>query len=176
MFFEDLRRHIFRNSYMKAEVKKRLYIIAASVIVIVALGSCGARKNTASNRFYHSLNSRYNIYFNGKTSFDEALKAMNDGYKENYTEQIHLFPVSGIYREEKSTTGGPFDRAIEKGNKAIKLHSIKEKPPRKAGWQSDPKQVKLQAQEEFNPFMKYSTPKADRTAKISADRSGFIPV
>jgi tetratricopeptide (TPR) repeat protein len=140
---------------MNVELKKRLCIIVTSVIVIVALVSCGARKNTAPSRFYHSLNSRYNIYFNGKTSFDEALKSMNNGYKENYTEQIRMFPISGIYREEKSTVGGPFDRAIEKGNKAIKLHSIKDKPPRKAGWRSDPKQVKRQAQEEFNPFMKH---------------------
>ncbi len=140
---------------MNTGIKKRLYILGATVMVIVTLGSCGAKKNTAPSRFYHSMNSRYNIYFNGKTSFDEALKAMNEGYKENYTEQINMFPISGIYGKEKSTTGGPFDRAIEKGNKAIKLHSIKEKPPRKPGWQSDPKQVKLQAQEEFNPFTKY---------------------
>jgi tetratricopeptide (TPR) repeat protein len=140
---------------MNVELKKGLCIIAASVIVIVALGSCGARKNTAPSRFYHSLNSHYNIYFNGKTSFDEALKSMNNGYKENYTEQIRMFPISGIYKEEKSTTGGPFDQAIVKGNKAIKLHSIKDKPPRKAGWRNDPKQVKMQAQEEFNPFMKH---------------------
>ncbi|MDR2917186.1 MAG: hypothetical protein LBV74_20520 [Tannerella sp.] len=140
---------------MSTEIKKRLYILGATVIIIVAFGSCGARKNTAPSRFYHSLNSRYNIHFNGKTSFDEALKSMNEGYKENYTEQIYMYPISGIYKEEKSTTGGPFDRGIEKGNKAIKLHSIKEKPPRKPGWQSDPKQIKLQAQEEFNPFMKY---------------------
>ena len=124
-------------------------------MLAVALVSCGGKKNTASSKFYHSLNSRYNIYFNGKTSFDEALKSMNDEYTENYTEQIRMFPVSGIYKEEKSTTGGPFNRAIEKGEKAIKLHSIKEKPPRKPGWQNDPKQVKLQQQEEFNPFTKY---------------------
>ena len=140
---------------MNVELKKRLYIVGAAIIGIVALGSCSGRKNTAPSRFYHSLNSRYNIYFNGKTSFDEALKAMNDGYQENYTEQIHLFPVSGLFKEEKNTTGGPFDRAIEKGNKAIKLHSIKEKPRRKPGWQNDPKQIRLQLQEEFNPFMKH---------------------
>lgn len=140
---------------MNTGLKKWLFIMGTAVIMIVALGSCGGRKNTATSRFYHSLNSRYNIYFNGKTSFDEALKAMNDGYKENYTEQIHLLPISGIYKEEKSMTGGPFNRAIEKGNKAIKLHSIKEKPKRKPGWQSDPKQVRLQQQEEFNPFMKH---------------------
>jgi tetratricopeptide (TPR) repeat protein len=139
---------------MNVELRKKLFIIMAPVIMIAVLASCSARKNTAPSRFYHSLNSRYNIYFNGKTSFDEALKSMNDGYRENYTEQIHLFPVSGIYKEEKSVMGGPFNRAIEKGNKAIKLHSIKDKPPRKPGWQSDPVQVKLQAQEEFNPFMK----------------------
>jgi tetratricopeptide (TPR) repeat protein len=139
---------------MNVKLKKRLCIIVTSITVIVALVSCGARKNTAPSRFYHALNSHYNIYFNGKTSFDEALKSMNDGYKENYTEQIRMFPISGIYKEEKSTVGGPFNRAIEKGNKAIKLHSIKDKPPRKAGWRNDPKQVKLQAQEEFNPFMK----------------------
>lgn len=140
---------------MNTKIRKRFCIIGTVITVIIALNSCGGRKNTATSRFYHSLNSRYNIYFNGKTSFDEALKSMNEGYKENYTEQIHMFPISGQYKEEKSTTGGPFDRAIEKGNKAIKLHSIKEKPKRKPGWQSDPKQVKLQAQEEFNPFMKH---------------------
>lgn len=127
----------------------------ATGILLVALGSCSARRNTAPSRFYHSLNARYNIYFNGKTSFDEACKSMNDGYTENYTEQIHLFPVSGIYKGEKSSVGGPFNRAIDKSNKAIRLHSIKDKPPRKPGWQNDPAQVKRQAQEEFNPFMKH---------------------
>jgi tetratricopeptide (TPR) repeat protein len=140
---------------MNVELKKRLYIIGTAVILIVALGSCGGRKNTGPSRFYHALNSRYNIYFNGKTSFDDAFKSMMDAYQENYTERIHLFPVSGVYKEEKSTEGGPFNRAIEKGNKAIKLHSIKEKPRRKPGWQHDPKQIRMQAQEEFNPFMKH---------------------
>ena len=140
---------------MSSEVERRLYILATMIVMIVALGSCGARKNTAPSRFYHSVNSRYNTYFNGKTTFDDALKAMNDGYQENYTERIVMFPVNGVYKEEKTSTGGPFNRAIEKGNKAIRLHSIKEKPPRKPGWQSDPKQIRLQLQEEFNPFMKY---------------------
>ena len=140
---------------MNTRIKKRFYIVGTVIALIVALSSCGGRKNTATSRFYHSLNSRYNIYFNGKISFDEAYKSLNEGYRENYTEQIHMFPISGLYPEEKSSTGGPFNRAIDKGNKAIRLHSIREKPPRKPGWQNDPKQVKLQEQEEFNPFMKH---------------------
>jgi len=140
---------------MNAKAVKQLLKVSALTACAVMFVSCGARKNTAVSRFYHSLNSKYNIYYNGKTNFDEALRAMNDGYRENYTEQIVLFPVSGIYRQAKTTTGGAFNLSIEKGNKAIKLHSIKDKPPRKSGWQNDPRQVKLQQQEEFNPFMKH---------------------
>jgi tetratricopeptide (TPR) repeat protein len=139
---------------MDAKLKKRLYGIVVAMNVVAMLFSCSSRKNNASSRFFNALNSRYNIYFNGKTTFDEALKSQNEGYKENYTERIVMFPVSGIYKDEKSNTGGPFDRAIMKGEKAIKFHSIKEKPPRKAGWQNDPVQAKLQQQEEYNPFLK----------------------
>ena len=117
------------------------------------LWSCSTKKNTRFNRFYHALNSRFNIYYNGKTSFDEALLSMQKGYKENYSDMILMYPISA-QPKEKAETGGPFDRAIEKSNKAIKLHSIKTKPKKKAGWRNDPKQVKWQNQEEYNPFLK----------------------
>ena len=105
------------------------------------------------SRFYHALNSRFNIYYNGKTAFDEALASMQKGYKESYSDMILMYPISA-QPKEKSQTGGAFDRAIEKSNKAIKLHSIQTKPVKKAGWKNDPKQVKLQSQEEYNPFLK----------------------
>ena len=105
------------------------------------------------NRFYHALNSRFNIYFNGKTAFDEALLAMQTGYKENYSDMILMYPISA-QPKDKSEPGGPFDVAIEKSNKAIKLHSIQAKPKKKPGWRNDPKQVAWQNQEEYNPFLK----------------------
>lgn len=133
-------------------MKKSFYYISFLFIAFL-LGSCSTKKNTRVSRFYHSFNSRYNIYFNGKTSFDEALEAMQNGYKESYSDMIYLFPVSGQPKDKKET-GGPFDRAIEKSNKAIKLHSIKAKPPKKPGWRNDPKQRAWQEQEEYNPFLK----------------------
>ena len=121
--------------------------------MVSLLWSCSTKKNTRFNRFYHALNSRFNIYYNGKTSFDEALLSMQTGYKENYSDMILMYPISA-QPKEKAETGGPFDRAIEKSNKAIKLHSIKTKPKKKAGWRKDPKQVTWQNQEEYNPFLK----------------------
>lgn len=133
-------------------MKKGFYYILLSLTALV-LWSCSTKKNTKASRFYHAFNTQYNIYFNGKTSFDEALKSLNNGYKENYSDRIWMYPISA-QPKEKQTPGGPFDRAIEKSNKAIKLHSIKAKPPKKPGWKNNPKQRAWQEQEEYNPFLK----------------------
>lgn len=121
--------------------------------MIGLLGACSTKKNTRASRFYHAFTSRYNIYYNGKVSFDEALKAQQTGYKESYTDMILMYPISA-QPKDKAEPGGPFDRAIEKSNKAIKLHSIQAKPKKKPGWRNDPKQRQWQEQEEYNPFLK----------------------
>jgi tetratricopeptide (TPR) repeat protein len=117
------------------------------------LAACSMKKNTAVSRRYHAVTARYNTYFNGRTSFDETLAEMNRSYRESYTEQIHMYPVSA-QPKDKVETGGQFDRAIEKSNKAIRQHSIKQKPERRAGWRNDPAQVAFQNREEYNPFLR----------------------
>jgi tetratricopeptide (TPR) repeat protein len=130
-------------------VKKAFYCIIAYLL----LASCGTVKNTRARRIYHAVTSNYNIYYNGKTSFDEALASLQNGYRESYTERILMYPVSA-QPKDKPATGGPFDRAIEKGNKAVKMHSIQAKPAKKPGWRNDPRQVAFQNREEYNPFLK----------------------
>ena len=75
-------------------MKSIRYILFFLLLCIVA--GCSTKKNTAACRFYHALTSRYNIYYNGKVSFDEALKAQQTGYQENYTEMILMYPVSSL--------------------------------------------------------------------------------
>jgi tetratricopeptide (TPR) repeat protein len=125
----------------------------AIAVGMALLTACSMKKNTAVSRRYHALTAHYNTYFNGKTSFDETLHDMHRNYRESYTERIYMYPVSA-QPKDKAETGGQFDRAVEKGNKAIKQHSIKQKPERKEGWRSDPKQVAFQNREEYNPFLR----------------------
>ena len=73
-------------------MKKGFYYIIALLIVSL-FWSCSTKKNTKASRFYHAFNSRYNIYFNGKTSFDEALLSMQNGYKESYSDMILMYPI-----------------------------------------------------------------------------------
>lgn len=135
-------------------VRKQYDIFLWVAAALISLAACSTKKNTAASRRWHAFTARYNTYFNGKTSFDEELTNLQNNYRENYSERIFMYPISAQPKDKKET-GGAFDRAIEKGNKAIKQHSISKKPQRKAGWRSDPKQVALQDKEEYNPFLKH---------------------
>ncbi|GHT86411.1 hypothetical protein FACS18947_6250 [Bacteroidia bacterium] len=119
---------------------------------IVLLASCTSVKNTGGIRWYHAFNTRYNIYFNGDEAYKEALKNQLDAYTENYSEQILMYPVSALPKD-KETTGGSFDKSIEKAVKAIKRHSIQTKPEQQSGKRNDPKYKEFMSRTEYNPFL-----------------------
>jgi tetratricopeptide (TPR) repeat protein len=122
------------------------------LVSIVFLSACTSAKNTAGTRWYHSFNTRYNVYFNGDQAYQQALKAQQENHTENYSEMILMFPVSALPKD-KQNPGGAFDRAIEKGVKAIKQRSIQTKPARKSGKRSDPKYQEWMSRTEYNPFL-----------------------
>lgn len=122
------------------------------LVTPLLLASCSSGKNTSGTRWYHSFNTRYNVYFNGDQAFQEALKKQQEGYTENYSETILMFPISATPKD-KETTGGAFDRSIEKAVKAIKTHSIQTKPEKKPGKRKDPKYQEFMSRIEYNPFL-----------------------
>ena len=121
-------------------------------LMIIVLDSCTSTKNTGGTRWYHSFNTRYNVYFNGQQAYEAAVKAQLEGYTENYSEMIYMHPVSSLPKE-KEKAGGSFDKSIEKAVKAIKMHSIQTKPERNQGKQRDPKYREFLNRKEFNPFL-----------------------
>ncbi|GHU67251.1 hypothetical protein FACS189413_01670 [Bacteroidia bacterium] len=114
--------------------------------------SCSSTKNTAGTRWYHSFNTRFNVYFNGQTTYDAALKAQEEAYKDNFSEMILMFSVSSLPKE-KPNTGGPFDKSVEKSVKAIKTHSIQAKPEAKPAKRNNPKYKAWMERTEYNPFL-----------------------
>ena len=127
-----------------------IYWIGCLIILMIAAG-CSTKKNTAGTRFWQSFTTRFNVYFNGNEAYKEGMKAIEDGNKDSYQEILPLYPIGN-----KKTVGmgaSNFDRAVEKSQKAIKLHSIKKKPPRKPSKRNDPKYKRWMAQKEYNPFL-----------------------
>ncbi len=126
-------------------------LVAFWGLMVMLLAGCSVnKKNTASTRFYHSFTTKYNIYYNGSNAYKEGREAIEAGNTDFYADIIPLEPISN-----KNTVGqgsGQFDRAIEKSEKAIKLHSIRKKPIRKQGKISEKKR-RFYSQKEFNPFL-----------------------
>ena len=109
------------------------------------------KKNTATNRMYHSFTARYNIYFNGSQAFIDGNLEKEKGNKDNYTEMIPLYMVGN--KQSRELGKGQFDRAIEKSEKAIRLHSIKGKPEWKSNKKKTARDREWLGRKEYNPFI-----------------------
>lgn len=121
-------------------------------LIVFLFLSCTSTKNTPSMRFFHALNTKYNVYFNGNESYKAGIKKINDQQKDDYTSLIPMYAIS--VHENAKTAESDFKRAIEKSRKAIKLHSIKTKPefdPKKA---NRPGYKEWLQREEYNPALK----------------------
>ena len=104
------------------------------------------------SRRYHAMLTRYNIAFNGNTSYREGMENLAKSNKDDYSEIIRMFPVSN--HSNTSSAKGNMDRTIEKSRKAIKLHSIRKKPERDYKRYNDPLYQAFYNQNEFNPELK----------------------
>ena len=135
---------------------KRQHIHTLTVSLILLLfTACGSTKvNTAQTRFYQAFVTRFNVYHNGHEAYKEGLDAQEKAHKDNYMEIIPLFTVSK--ESTRSAGSGNFDKAIEKSQKAIKLHSIKQKPKKKAGRTLTEEDKIWYAKKEYNPYLHHA--------------------
>ena len=130
---------------------RRLTYIFYIVTVIVLMTACSAHKNTAQSRFWQSFTAKYNTYYNGNLAFIDGNLEKEKGNKDNYTEQLPLYPVSN--KQSREVGKGNYDRAIEKMEKTIKLHSIKARPEWKKTRRKTQKDREWLSRKEYNPFL-----------------------
>lgn len=122
----------------------------AALLMLVILSACSTKKNTPTSRNWQAFTTRYNVYYNGKTHYDEQLKQMVGDYQDDYSQQLKIHPAEARNDKMAPQPSGDFKRTIEKMQKSIQLHSIKKKPKKKTG---SAKEKAFRAREEFNPFL-----------------------
>ena len=132
-------------------MRRIAYILTVGVVVMLTMAACSTQKNTAGTRWWHSFNARYNIYYNGKEAFIDGNLEKEKGNRDNFTEQIPLYPVGN--KDSRSLGSSQYDRAIEKAEKDIRRHSIKAKPEWKGGKRKTDKDKEWLGRKEYNPFL-----------------------
>ena len=129
-----------------------IYIVTVTVVAALLLvTACSSHKNTAKSRWWHSFNARYNTYYNGSLAFTDGMIEKENGNKDNFTEMIPLDAVANKSSRELGRSN--FDRAIEKSEKAIKLHSIKRRPEWTKNRRKTAKDIEWLNRREYNPFL-----------------------
>lgn len=117
----------------------------------MTIAACSTQKNTAKSRWWHAFNARYNTYYNGAQAYIEGSLEKEQGNRDNFTEMIPLYTVGNKNSRELGKSN--FDRAIEKCQKAIKLHSIKRKPVWTKNRRKTEKDLEWLGRKEYNPFL-----------------------
>lgn len=125
-------------------------VLVATMTIFVVAG-CSTKKNTARTRWWQSFNARYNTYYNGSLAFIDGMEEKESGNKDNFTELIPLYTVGNKASRELGKSN--FDRAIEKMEKTIKLHSIKRRPEWTKKRRKTAKDIEWLNRREYNPFL-----------------------
>ncbi len=136
--------------YTRFSGLRGLWLTVVLLCFILFASGCSTKKNTPYSRNWQAFTTRYNVYFNGSEHYKEQLKAMEDGYQDDYTRTLLVHPAEARGDDKLPQPTGDFKRTIEKMQKAIQLHSIKKKPAKRT---NNPKDKAFRAREEFNPFL-----------------------
>lgn len=130
---------------------KKSYILIAVVALVALLASCSTEKNTSRSRWWHSFNARYNTYYNGSVAYIEASLEKENGNKDNFTEMIPMYTVGN--KKSRELGKANYDKAIEKCEKAIKLHSITKRPEWTKNRRKTERDIEWLSRKEYNPFL-----------------------
>ena len=100
--------------------------ILSFVIFISIFSSCSRKKDKFLNRNWHSLNTKYNVLYNGNLALKAGLKEIEESYKDNYWKilPVERLSISDEFSTERENQNPNFDRAEEKAVKAIQKHSM----------------------------------------------------
>lgn len=129
----------------------KYFPILVAALGLMTIAACSTQKNTAKSRWWHAFNARYNTYYNGAQAYIEGSLEKEQGNRDNFTEMIPLYTVGNKNSRELGKSN--FDRAIEKCQKAIKLHSIKRKPVWTKNRRKTEKDLEWLGRKEYNPFL-----------------------
>jgi hypothetical protein len=106
-------------------LKKAVHFLAAGTGIMLILWGCSTQKNKMLNRGYHSLNTQYNVLFNGKEAFKVGQSILEQAHDDNFFEFLQVEPIAlNGERMDQTTIVPGFGRAEEKAVKAIQKHSM----------------------------------------------------
>lgn len=101
----------------------KYFLIAATIGVVVA---CSTKKDSFVNRNFHSVNTKYNVLYNGNNALTAGVNDLKTTYTDNYWDVLTIERMQPPVEEMEPTDkrNANFERAETKATKAIQKHSM----------------------------------------------------
>lgn len=101
----------------------KYFLIAATITVVVA---CSTKKDSFVNRNFHSVNTKYNVLYNGNNALTTGVNDLKTTYSDNYWDVLTIERMQPPVEEMEPTDkrNANFERAETKATKAIQKHSM----------------------------------------------------
>lgn len=115
----SFRKHI---SHCRLATSMKLPLLFVAVAVLALMLGCSTQKANWGNVAYHNTTAHFNVWWNGNESLKSGHEKLLHNSKDDYTQ---ILPIYYLGTKEESMSIYPeMDRAMEKGVKGIKKHSI----------------------------------------------------
>ncbi|WP_430614587.1 tetratricopeptide repeat protein [Flavobacterium sp. JP2137] len=107
---------------MKTNSSKYILLLMLGVL----LWACSTKKDALVNRQFQSLNTKFNVLYNGNIAFDKGLANLRDQYHDNFWE---VLPIERMQPEQRALLDDKakdpdFQLAEDKATKAIQKRSM----------------------------------------------------
>ncbi len=101
---------------------RRLLFFWPLVVLLLLFWGCSTQKDSFVNRAYHTINAKYNGYFNAREAYKDALKQLDENHSDNYEEVLDIFRYGS--EQDRSAVQGNMEEVYEKASLVIRRHSM----------------------------------------------------
>jgi len=102
--------------------KSRTGILLVFTFILFIQWGCSTQKNSFVNRAFHTINAKYNGFFNARESYREGLKRLDELHNDNYEEILSVFRYGT--EQDFASVSSNMDITYEKASIVIRRHSM----------------------------------------------------
>ena len=102
--------------------KFRTGTLLVFIVILFAQWGCSTQKNSFVNRTYHTINAKYNGFFNARESYRDGVKRLGELHNDNYEQILSIFRYGT--EQDVGSVRSNMDVTYEKASLVIRRHSM----------------------------------------------------
>jgi len=100
----------------------RITLLLIPALAISFFSGCSTQKDSFVNRAFHTVNAKYNGYFNAREIYQESLESLSEAHTDNYEQILSVFRYGT--EQDAASISSNMDVVYEKASLVIRRHSM----------------------------------------------------